>query len=176
MLILKISLRFASLDYYAQKYSHTEKVAPLLISDAYVDSIDSCSCPFMFNNVLLEFHFPFTVPIILVCNKVDLRFKDKTRKELAKHKQEPVTYKQGYAMAEKVGAFAYVECSAKLNQGVHEVFEAATRASLLSKKALRNAMYESIERRLQFVKTGKFDAESSTKQSPQRFRKLTTLS
>ena len=138
-----------------------------------VESIDSIIHDIV---ILLVFHFPFAVPIILSCNKVDLRYSDKTRRELAKSKQEPVSYKQGYAMAEKIGAFAYMECSAKLNQGVREVFEAATRVSLLSRKALRNAMYEPIERRLQFVKTGKFDPENSTKQSPQRFRKLITLS
>ena len=106
---------------------------------------------------------------------MDLRFNDQTRKELAKSKQEPVSYEEGYAMAEKVGAFVYMECSAILNQGVREVLEAAARVSLLSQKALRKAMYESIERRLQFVRTGRFDAEKNMKESPQRSRKLITL-
>ena len=56
------------------------------------------------------------------------------RRELAKAKQEPVKTEDGRAMAEKIGAFAYLECSAKLNEGVREVFETATRAALQQKK------------------------------------------
>ena len=75
-----------------------------------------------------------TVPIVLVGNKKDLRFDDQTRKELSKSKQEPVKTEDGRAMAEKIGAYAYLECSAKLNEGVREVFETATRAALQTKK------------------------------------------
>lgn len=79
-------------------------------------------------------HFCPTVPIVLVGNKKDLRFDDQMRRELAKAKQEPVRTEDGRAMAEKIGAFAYLECSAKLNEGVREVFETATRAALQTKK------------------------------------------
>ena len=75
-----------------------------------------------------------TVPIVLVGNKKDLRFDEQTRKELSKSKQEPVKTEDGRAMAEKIGAYAYLECSAKLNEGVREVFETATRAALQTKK------------------------------------------
>ena len=75
-----------------------------------------------------------TVPIVLVGNKKDLRFEDQTLRELAKSKQEPVRSEEGRAMAEKIGAYAYLECSAKLNEGVREVFETATRAALQTKK------------------------------------------
>ena len=37
-------------------------------------------------------------------------------------------------MRRKIGAKYYLECSAKTNEGVREVFEHATRAALLSKK------------------------------------------
>lgn len=79
-------------------------------------------------------HFCPTVPIVLVGNKKDLRFDEATRRELAKAKQEPVKTEDGRAMAEKIGAYAYLECSAKLNEGVREVFETATRAALQTKK------------------------------------------
>ena len=45
-------------------------------------------------------------------------------------KQEPVKPEEGRAMAEKISAFAYLECSAKSKEGVREVFETATRAAL----------------------------------------------
>lgn len=79
-------------------------------------------------------HFCPTVPIVLVGNKKDLRNDDTTRKELAKSKQEPVKTEEGRAMAEKIGAYAYLECTAKYNEGVREVFETATRAALQTKK------------------------------------------
>jgi Ras family protein A len=37
-------------------------------------------------------------------------------------------------MADKIGAAAYLECSAKSKDGVREVFETATRAALQTKK------------------------------------------
>ena len=92
-------------------------------------------------------HFCPNVPIILVGNKKvfvvrsklrksllnifqDLRNDPNTIKELGKMKQEPVKPEEGRAMAEKINAFAYLECSAKSKEGVREVFETATRAAL----------------------------------------------
>ena len=40
------------------------------------------------------------------------------------------TSEEGRAMAERMGAYAYLECSAKLNEGVREVFETAAHAAL----------------------------------------------
>merc|ERR1712051_438533 len=74
-------------------------------------------------------HFCPNVPIILVGNKKDLRNDPNTIKELAKVKPE-----DGRTMAEKINAFAYLECSAKSKEGVREVFETATRAALQVKK------------------------------------------
>ena len=54
--------------------------------------------------------------------------------DLAKMKQEPVKPQEGRAMAEKINAFAYLECSAKSKEGVRDVFETATRAALQVKK------------------------------------------
>ncbi|XP_038066874.1 ras-like GTP-binding protein RHO [Patiria miniata] len=79
-------------------------------------------------------HFCPNVPVILVGNKKDLRNDEATRRELQKMKQEPVKFDEGRAMSEKIGAFGYLECSAKSNEGVREVFETATRAALQTKK------------------------------------------
>jgi Ras family protein A len=70
----------------------------------------------------------------LVGNKKDLRNDPSTIKELGKMKQGPVKPEEGRAMADKINAFAYLECSAKSNEGVREVFETATRAALQTKK------------------------------------------
>lgn len=51
-------------------------------------------------------------------------------------KQEPVKPEDGRTMAEKINAFAYLECSAKSKEGVREVFETATRAALQVKTCL----------------------------------------
>jgi len=79
-------------------------------------------------------HFCPNVPIILVGNKRDLRNDEGTKRELMKMKQEPVRVEDGRAMADKINAFAYLECSAKTKDGVREVFETATRAALQTKK------------------------------------------
>ncbi|KAL5109488.1 Transforming protein RhoA [Taenia crassiceps] len=64
----------------------------------------------------------------------DLRNDEKTRMELAKVKQSPVTTEQGKAKANQIGAYGYVECSAKTKENVREVFEMATRAALETSK------------------------------------------
>ena len=75
-------------------------------------------------------HFCPNVPIILVGTKKDLRNDSSMIKELGKMKQEPVKPEEGRTMAEKIKAFAYLECSAKSKEGVRGVFETATRAAL----------------------------------------------
>lgn len=84
-------------------------------------------------------HFCPNVPIILVGNKKDLRNDPATIRELSKMKQEPVKPEEGRAMAEKINAFAYLECSAKSKEGVREVFETATRAALQVKRNESNS-------------------------------------
>ena len=70
----------------------------------------------------------FLFPLFLIMK--DLRNDSSTIKELGKMKQEPVKPEEGRTMAEKINAFAYLECSAKSKEGVREVFETATRAAL----------------------------------------------
>jgi Ras family protein A len=79
-------------------------------------------------------HFCPNVPIILVGNKKDLRNDEVTKKELGKLKLEPVKAEDGRQMAGTINAYEYLECSAKTKEGVREVFEAATRAALQTKK------------------------------------------
>ncbi|KAI6214486.1 hypothetical protein M3Y94_00274400 [Aphelenchoides besseyi] len=78
-------------------------------------------------------HFCPDVPIILVGNKKDIRADDAAVNEMRKLNQEPVKAEQAKSMAEQIGAFAYLECSAKTKEGIREVFETATRAALTTK-------------------------------------------
>lgn len=79
-------------------------------------------------------HFCQGVPTILVGCKIDLRNDARTIEALSQLGQSPVSTAEGQAVAEKIKAINYLECSAKLNQGVREVFEAATRAALETKE------------------------------------------
>lgn len=74
-------------------------------------------------------HYCPGVPVILVGNKLDLRSDPQTLETLAKSNKAPVSSAEGQLMAEKIGARAYLECSAKTKEGVQKVFEVATRAS-----------------------------------------------
>ncbi|KAF2280577.1 Rho GTPase Rho1 [Westerdykella ornata] len=78
-------------------------------------------------------HFCQGLPIILVGCKKDLRYDPKTIEELQKTSQKPVTPEQAEEVRKKIGAQKYLECSAKTNEGVREVFEHATRAALLTR-------------------------------------------
>ena len=77
------------------------------------------------------------MPVILVATKKDLRNDEATKRELFKAKQVPVTPEEGYEVAQKIGAHAYLECSAKTKEGVREVFETATSAALRVKQKRR---------------------------------------
>nr|XP_006001153.1 PREDICTED: rho-related GTP-binding protein RhoB-like [Latimeria chalumnae] len=82
-------------------------------------------------------HFCPNVPFILVANKKDLRNNEDIRHKLAHTKQEPVKTEEGRAMAARIGAYDYLECSAKTKEGVREVFETATRAALQNRSKSR---------------------------------------
>jgi GTPase SAR1 family protein len=75
--------------------------------------------------------------------KKDLRNDPKTIEELKKVNQAPVSFDQvslgneGQSVATKIGAYKYLECSARMNDGVREVFEHATRAALAKKQPVK---------------------------------------
>ncbi|KAJ7695805.1 small GTPase-binding protein [Mycena rosella] len=79
-------------------------------------------------------HFCWGLPIILVGCKKDLRRDPRVIEELRKTSQGPVTPEEGAAVAQKIGAHRYLECSARSGEGVQEVFQHATRAALLAKR------------------------------------------
>ncbi|VDP93445.1 unnamed protein product [Echinostoma caproni] len=79
-------------------------------------------------------HFLPNVPIILVGNKKHLWNDERARHQLPKMHPEMVESEEGCLMVERINAYAYLECSAKTKEGVHEVFVTATRAALSTKR------------------------------------------
>ncbi|XP_046343899.1 ras-like GTP-binding protein rhoA [Haliotis rufescens] len=85
-------------------------------------------------------HFCGNVPVLLVGTKHDLRAEttDKdsvdSTKSKSKSKSAFTTVQQGEEMAYRIGAVAYIECSAKLNEGVTEVFTRAVAEAMKKKK------------------------------------------
>ena len=73
-------------------------------------------------------HFCPNVPYLLIATKKDLRT------DPAFSAVGTIKLESGRAMADTVGAYAYLECSAKTREGVREVFTTATRAALQKKK------------------------------------------
>ncbi|KAJ8463632.1 hypothetical protein ONZ45_g17510 [Pleurotus djamor] len=71
-----------------------------------------------------------TIPVILVGCKADLR-PSASHPNTSDNPCPWVTRDQGERVAQIIGARAYKECSALKIEGVDEVFEAATRASML---------------------------------------------
>lgn len=84
------------------------------------------------------------VKLVLVALKCDLRSNNEYVGESAitpgsiqnqrtsQPKQTPtlITYEEGLAMAKKIGALRYLECSAKMNRGVNEAFTEVARCAL----------------------------------------------
>ncbi|CAO3643782.1 unnamed protein product [Cunninghamella blakesleeana] len=62
--------------------------------------------------------------IMLVALKCDLR------DEPTDSSEEPILYEEGVAMARYISAIRYLECSAKHNRGVREVFDQAARVAI----------------------------------------------
>ncbi|KAK3691010.1 Rho GTPase [Vermiconidia calcicola] len=69
------------------------------------------------------------VKLVLVALKCDLRERGGDDEE-GEPKRPTIDYKQGLAVAEKIKALRYLECSAKKNRGVNEAFTEAARVAL----------------------------------------------
>ena len=75
------------------------------------------------------------VPCILVGLKSDLRTDAEAIKELAKKNIEPISAAAGMEMAKRINAACYMECSAKTQNGLKEVFDEAIKVALNNKSA-----------------------------------------
>jgi len=115
-----------------------DRLRPLSYPDSHVILICfSVDSPDSLENVQEKWisevlHFCAGLPILLIGCKKDLRHDPRTIEELRANNQSPVTTDQGMSIAQRIGAYKYLECSAKTNEGVRGVFEHATRAALLT--------------------------------------------
>ncbi|KAK4060983.1 hypothetical protein Trihar35433_9908 [Trichoderma harzianum] len=122
-----------------------DRLRPLSYPDSHVIlicfAIDS---PDSLDNVLEKWisevvHFCSGLPIILVGCKADLRDDPNTIEALRATNQKPVSSSDAEAVAKKIGAYKYLECSARTGSGVREVFEHATRAALMSRSTRKSS-------------------------------------
>ena len=81
----------------------------------------------------IQHHNP-TTPFLIVGLKSDLRDNEAEIEQLKARRQSPVSTKAGIALAEKVGAYAYVECSALTQAGLKDVFDRAARCVFHERK------------------------------------------
>jgi Ras-related C3 botulinum toxin substrate 1 len=77
-------------------------------------------------------HCP-NVPLILVGTKLDMRDDNGTLEKLKKQGLKPVTKDDGESTKKAIKAVHYVECSAKTQAGIKEVFDKAIRTVLFDK-------------------------------------------
>lgn len=77
-------------------------------------------------------------PILLVGTKVDLREDETHLKTMNQKGQVAMTLEQGQALAKKLGAVGYVECSSLTQTGIESVFEEATLAAIKDEKMKEN--------------------------------------
>ncbi|KAI3600497.1 gtp-binding protein rho3 [Moniliophthora roreri] len=73
------------------------------------------------------------VKLVLVALKCDLRDDWPVKERLQRYGTHPVQYEEGLAVARRIRASRYLECSSKHNRGVTEVFYEAARVSLSTK-------------------------------------------
>uniref|UniRef100_A0A0W0EX63 Uncharacterized protein n=1 Tax=Moniliophthora roreri TaxID=221103 RepID=A0A0W0EX63_MONRR len=87
-----------------------------------------------------------TIPVILVGCKADLR-PNTSHPNTPDNPAPWVTREQGERVAQRIGARAYKECSALKIEGVDDVFETATRASMLMRDGVPSSSQQNTEGR-----------------------------
>jgi len=117
-----------------------DRLRPLSYANANVFLLCfSVVSPVSFENVQAKWypelmHFCPEVPFILVGTKMDCRNDPGEVEKLRSQSQTPVTTDQGNQLASKLKAIRYMECSAKTQENLKDVFDEAVRAVLRPKK------------------------------------------
>ncbi|XP_063820550.1 rho-related GTP-binding protein RhoF [Pseudophryne corroboree] len=113
-----------------------DRLRPLSYQDVHLVLICyDVTNPTSFDNVLVKWypevhHFCQGVPIVLIGCKTDLRMDKERLRKLKSSQLEPITYFQGEATCKTIQAEDYLECSAKFQENVDNVFREATLVAL----------------------------------------------
>lgn len=116
-----------------------DRLRPLSYPDTHIFLLCfSTVNPASFDHVItkwvpeIQHHNPST-PFMLVGTKIDLRQDGETLQQLTSNHLSPITYDQGNDCANRVGAYAYYECSAKTQRGLKRLFDEAARCVWLNR-------------------------------------------
>jgi len=113
-----------------------DRLRPLSYANANVFLLCfSVISPVSFENVTAKWypelmHFCPDVPFILVGTKLDMRNDKSEVDKLRTQGQNPISTEQGTELAKKLRAIRYMECSAKTQENLKDVFDEAVRAVL----------------------------------------------
>ncbi|XP_023145969.2 rho-related GTP-binding protein RhoF [Amphiprion ocellaris] len=99
--------------------------------------------PTSFENVMIKWypevkHFCQDVPVILIGCKTDLRKDKECARKLKAMDLAPITYTQGEETRQQMNAELYLECSAKYQENVEDIFREATKKALAFRRKQRN--------------------------------------
>ena len=75
-------------------------------------------------------NFDKNASIILVGNKLDLREDKESIEKLVNYKSAPISFELGSKLAQDIDAFKYIECSAKTQENLKQVFDSVIEYSL----------------------------------------------
>ncbi|NWR82132.1 RHOF protein, partial [Centropus unirufus] len=113
-----------------------DRLRPLSYSDANVVLICfDVTNPSSLHNILTKWypevtHFCQGIPVLLVGCKTDLRRDQEVLRKLQEGHQEPISYQEGEAMARQIHAVSYLECSARYQENIGDIFTTACGAAL----------------------------------------------
>uniref|UniRef100_A0AAQ4S0N5 Ras homolog family member F n=1 Tax=Gasterosteus aculeatus aculeatus TaxID=481459 RepID=A0AAQ4S0N5_GASAC len=99
--------------------------------------------PTSYENVLIKWHpevkhFCRDTPVILIGCKTDLRQEEECCRKLKATDQAPITYSQGEEIRQQMNAELYLECSAKHQENVEDIFREATKRTLAFNRKQKN--------------------------------------
>ncbi|KAK9532606.1 hypothetical protein VZT92_009982 [Zoarces viviparus] len=99
--------------------------------------------PTSHENVLIKWHpevkhFCRDTPVILIGCKTDLRKDKECARKLKATNQAPITYTQGEETRQQMNAELYLECSAKYQENVEDLFREATKRTLAFNRKRKN--------------------------------------
>ncbi|NXN10297.1 RHOF protein, partial [Indicator maculatus] len=113
-----------------------DRLRPLSYANANVVLICfDVTSPNSYENILTKWHpevnhFCKGAPVLLVGCKIDLRRDQEVLAKLQESCLEPISYQQAKAMARQVRAVSYLECSARYQENVEDIFVRACGAAL----------------------------------------------